>query len=149
MHINELAMILRMNISIRVRIVLLIYYYWPIRIRWIEWMMTCSDISSPPCPSGNKLITISFPSDQIYCIGIGFRERGFGPHQHTVRYADGADTILPVLFHGSTCLRNSNRQLCWFQKKYQTRLAVYNFPDPMGSYHWLLNLWPVIAISGK
>jgi hypothetical protein len=27
------------------------------------------------------------------------RERGFGPHRYTIRYPDGADTILPVLFH--------------------------------------------------
>ena len=98
MHINELAMILTMNISIRVRIVLLIYYYYPISIRRIEWM-TCSDISPPLVRVGINESLYLFLSDQIYCIGIGFRERGFGPHQYTVRYADGADTILPVLFH--------------------------------------------------
>ena len=148
MHINKLAMILWMDINIRVRIVLLIYYCYPIRIGWIEWM-TCSDISSPPCPSWYKLITISFPiwPNLLYWYWVSGR---------------GASALISIPY--GTLMVRTRFFRCYYMvalawetvtdnyigfNKYQTWLAVYNFPDPMGSYHWLLNWWPVITISGN
>jgi hypothetical protein len=53
--------------------------------------------------------------NQINSLGFSIRVWGFLPPS-TIPYGtvDGADTIHPAFYHGSTCLRNSNRQLSWF-----------------------------------
>ena len=73
--------------------------------------------SSPPRLDWDRIIHnhISYLIQSIVLVsdpGAGLRP----PPPIPYGFGGGADTMHPVDYHGSTCLRNSNRQLGWLTK---------------------------------